>query len=214
MKEIDIATWPRREHFEFFRRMDLPFYNVNFNVEITGLREFAKQHSISLNSVLIYMTVKSMNSVENFRYRLRGDSVILHDQLNPSFAHIKGDDDLFSMITVDYCEDLLEFSGRTREAIESSTTYFDLSKLGKRDDFVFISALPWISFTGVDHTLSFKKDDGIPRITWGKFFEQKQSIQLPFNVQVNHIFVDGIHVGRFLEQLNTTISEILNKKHR
>ena len=211
MTEIDLATWRRREHFEFFRKADLPFYNVNFNLEITGLPEFAKQHSVSLNTLLIYITVRSMNQVENFRYRLRGDSVILHDQLHPSFAHIKGDDDLFSMITVDYCEDLMEFASRTSDAIDSSTTYFDLSKLGGRDDLVFISSLPWISFTGVDHTLSLKKNDGIPRVSWGKFFKQHRTLQLPFNVQVNHIFVDGIHVGRFVEQLNQTIAVTLNR---
>jgi chloramphenicol O-acetyltransferase type A len=210
MKKIDIATWHRKEHFEFFRRADLPFYNVNLNLDITGLREFAKRHSVSLNTVLIYITVKSMNSVENFRYRLHNDTVILHDQLNPSFAHIKGNDDLFSMITVDYCEDLIEFSKRTKDAIDSSSTYFDLAKLGGRDDLIFISPLPWIPFTGVDHTLSLKKDDGIPRISWGKFFEQKRSMQLPFNVQVNHMFVDGIHVGKFIEKLNETIAATMN----
>lgn len=210
MKKIDIATWPRREHFEFFRHTDLPFYNVNFNLDITGLGEFAERHSVPLNTLLIYITVKSMNSVENFRYRLREDSVILHDQLNPSFAHIKGDDDLFSMITVDYCEDLIEFSKRTKDAIDSSTSYFDLSKLGRNDNFIFISPLPWIPFTGVDHTLSLKKNDGIPRISWGKIIDRNRTMQLPYNVQVNHMFVDGIHVAKFIEQLNETISIAVN----
>ena len=42
MKEIDIETWSRKEHFQFFQRSDLPFYNVNFNVDITGLKEYAQ----------------------------------------------------------------------------------------------------------------------------------------------------------------------------
>ena len=53
MKKIDIATWNRKTHFEFFRRIDLPFYNVNFNLDISGLREFAKLQSVSLNTLLI-----------------------------------------------------------------------------------------------------------------------------------------------------------------
>ena len=86
MQEIDVSTWKRREHFEFFRRMDLPFYNVNLNVDITGLPEFSKSHALSLNGLLIHLTVSALNRTENFRYRLREDTVVLHDKLHPSFA--------------------------------------------------------------------------------------------------------------------------------
>lgn len=75
----------------------------------------------------------------------------------------------------------------------------DLSLFHERDDFVFISSLPWIRFTGVDHTMSLKKEDAIPRISWGKFYAVKKRIQLPYIIQVNHIFVDGLHLGRFFE---------------
>ena len=50
MEEIRMETWDRREHFEFFLRNDLPFYNVNFNADITGLREYAKGASVSLEN--------------------------------------------------------------------------------------------------------------------------------------------------------------------
>jgi chloramphenicol O-acetyltransferase type A len=65
MKEIDLNTWKRKEHFNFFRKMDLPFYNVNVNVDITGIREVAKVNNVSFNSLLIFLTVRSMNKIEN-----------------------------------------------------------------------------------------------------------------------------------------------------
>jgi chloramphenicol O-acetyltransferase type A len=208
MKEIDIHSWRRKEHFEFFRRMDLPFYNINVNVDITGLRDFTKSNKLSLNSTIMYLTIRSLNRIENFRYRLRGDTVVLHDSLNPSFAHLNSGEDLFSMITVDFCDGIFEFDRAVRKEIDSTSTYFNLQKLNGRDDFVFISSLPWISFTGIDHTLNLKKDDTIPRISWGKYFESSGRIFLPFNIQVNHIFIDGIHVGYFFEALDREIVEI------
>ncbi len=211
MREIDMASWSRREHFEFFRRADLPFYNVNANVDVTGLRECARARALSFNSVLIHVAMRAVNGVENFRYRLRGETVVLHDRLHPSFAHLKEGEELFRMITVDFVDDLLEFAVGVREAIDASNSWFGLEKLVGRDDLVFISSLPWISFTGVDHTLSLKREDAMPRLTWGKCFEEHGRTLLPFNVQVNHMFVDGLHVGRFFERLDAEIRASLER---
>lgn len=206
MQEIDLSQWKRKQHFAFFRNSDLPFYNINTQVDITGIPEFAREQALSFNNLMMFLCIKALNSVENFRYRLRGETVVLHDALHPSFAHIKdGDDDLFSLITLDFIDDLQRFDQAVKTAIDHASTFFDLAKLRGRDDFVFFSSLPWISFTGVDHTLSLNKDDGIPRITWGKFTRNGPATSLPFNIRVNHMFVDGIHVGQFFAALEKEI---------
>lgn len=210
MKEIDLNTWKRRQHFEFFKRVDLPFYNVNAQVDVTGVREFAKAHQLSLNAVLMYLTVSAMNNVENLRLRLRGDSVVLHEKLTPCFAHIKPGDDLFAMVVAEFSSDIVEFDRLVRAAISASHTYFDRQQLVGRDDVLFISAMPWIAFTGVDHTLGLNRNDAIPRVTWGKLIVDGSCVKLPYNIQVNHMFVDGIHVGRFFEQLEQEVHQLLS----
>lgn len=200
MKKIDISTWNRREHFAFFRKVDLPFYNINTQVDITGLPELAKSKSISFNSLLIFLTIQSMNQIENFRYRIRDDSVYLHDAIHPSFTHLKKGEELFRIITMDFDNDLKRFDDKLKQAVEESTSYFDLSKAAGRDDLVFMSSLPWISFTGLDHTLSLDKDDAIPRVSWGRYVNTGEQTLLPFNMRVNHVVVDGLHVGLFFEE--------------
>nr|WP_315484323.1 CatA-like O-acetyltransferase [uncultured Undibacterium sp.] len=200
MKKIDISTWNRREHFAFFRKVDLPFYNVNTQVDITGLPELAKSKSISINSLLIFLTIQSMNQIDNFRYRIRDDSVYLHDAVHPSFTHLKKGEELFRIITMDFDNDLKRFDDKLKQAVEESTSYFDLSKAAGRDDLVFMSSLPWISFTGLDHTLSLDKDDAIPRVSWGRYVTNAEQTLLPFNIRVNHVVVDGLHVGLFFEE--------------
>lgn len=207
MKEININTWERKEHFAFFSQNDLPFYNVNFNVDISGLRKYTKGNGLSLNNTLIYLTVKSLNRIPNFQYRIVNGKVVQYEQLHPSFACLRDNEELFRLITVEYCEDLARFDRLVRDAIQESKQYFDLSLLTGRSDFVFISTLPWIPFTGLDHTLSLKKEDAIPRVSWGKFSESEGKIVLPYNIRVNHIFVDGIHVGRFFQVFQDAIRE-------
>ena len=87
-------------------------------------------------------------------------------------------------------------------------TCFPVTRLAGRDDFVFISALPWIAFTGIDHTASGRPGGAIPRISWGKFRTENSRILLPCNIQVNHLFVDGIHVGRCVNALESTINSL------
>ena len=48
--------------------------------------------------------------------------------------------------------------------------------------------------------------DSIPRISWGKYFEESGKIKLPLSVQAHHALVDGIHVGQYFN----TIQEILD----
>jgi len=208
VRTIDLDTWPRREHFAFFRRSDLPFYNVNMRVKVTGLPEFARSQGLSLNHTLVFLTVQALNAIENFRYRLRGEEVVLHERIHPSFAHLREGEELFRMITVDCLDDLRAFDALCRQEIDASCAYFDMNKFAGRDDFVFISALPWLSFTGIDHTLSLRRDDAMPRVSWGKIEGENGCSWLPYNLQVNHLFVDGLHVGRFFTELDRLIGAI------
>lgn len=212
MKEIDLNTWPRREHFHFFRRADIPFYNVNFQLDITGLKEACKARSVSLNNTLMSICLLAMNEVDNFRYRVRGDGVILHGQLHPSFAHLRGEEELFRIVTLDFIKDLPQFDLAVKDAVQQSQGYFDFTALGDRDDFVFFSSMPWVSFTSIDHTINLQKDDGIPRVTWGKFFDENGRTVLPVNLRVNHMFVDGLHVGRLIEAIDTNIAALCDAR--
>jgi chloramphenicol O-acetyltransferase type A len=101
---------------------------------------------------------------------------------------------------MDMDSDVIRFDRKLKQAVEESSSYFDFSKAAGRDDLVFMSSLPWISFTGLDHTLSLDRDDAIPRVSWGRYVNNGGQTMLPFNIRVNHVFVDGLHVGRFFEE--------------
>lgn len=75
-----------------------------------------------------------------------------------------------------------------------------------RDDLLYITSIPWISFTNITHPIQMTPVDSIPRISWGKYFEESGKVKLPLSVQVHHALVDGIHVGKFFNN----IQEILD----
>ena len=36
---------------------------------------------------------------------------------------------------------------------------------------------------------------------WGKYAEHNGVVSMPFTVQVHHSFIDGIHIGQFVQRL-------------
>ena len=59
----------------------------------------------------------------------------------------------------------------------------------------------WVTFTHISHTNSGKKDNATPLFDWGKYYEKNGRIMIPISVQAHHSFVDGIHVGQFVNGL-------------
>ena len=60
--------------------------------------------------------------------------------------------------------------------------------------------------------MNLNKEDSIPRVSWGKYYKKSSRIVLPFNIQVNHRLVDGIHIGMFYSKLNTAIWEMTGQR--
>jgi len=207
MKQIDLENWKRKGHYEFFHRMDYPQYNICMNIDVTNFLQFTREKELSFYYAMIFASTTVLNQIENFKYRIQDDKVVLHDKIHPSFTDMdkNNEDDLFKMVTVDLTDDIETFVRIAKETSENQTAYFAPEKLVGRDDLTYITCLPWISFTHISHTISLNNNDSVPRLSWGKYFQQGEKIVLPFSVQVNHALVDGLHVGKYIEQLQKFI---------
>ena len=210
MKYIDLENWKRKSHFEFFHRMDYPQFNICLEIDVTNFITFTKQNGLSFYYAMIFATTSVINQMDDFKCRIRDKNVVIHDKIHPSFTDMNknGNDDLFKLITVELKDTIFEFEKQAKEASENQKDYFGLDKLIGRDDLVYITCIPWISFTHISHTISLNKNDSIPRISWGKYYSKEDKTVLPFSVQVNHALIDGYHVGKFIDRLQTFINEI------
>ncbi len=205
MRYIDLDTWKRRGHYEFFHRMDYPQYNICVDIDVSNFKEFTTQNGLSFYYSMIFAATTAINQIENFRYRIRDDKVVLHDRIHPSFTDMNknGDDDLFKMVSVELTGDIHEFVKNAKQTSEQQKDYFGMDQLVRRDDVIYITCIPWISFTHVSHTITLNRNDAVPRISWGKYFKQGDRMLLPFSVQSHHSFVDGYHVGRYIDALQS-----------
>ena len=98
---------------------------------------------------------------------------------------------------MDYSEDFSEFAARAAEQMAYVKAHPTLKDTPGRDDYLFMTALPWVSFTSFRHPMHLQPADSVPRFAWGKFFEDGKRLKMPLDVQGHHALMDGIHMGRY-----------------
>lgn len=207
MKIIDKATWPRREVYDFFAHMSSPFYSITFPVDVTPLRRYAKERGLSFYLSMVYAVTKAMGSVEAFRYKCRGEEIILHDHLVPSFTDLKPGSETFHITTLEAGDDMEDFCRRAK-AESAAQSVFITAGPWEEDRLIYFSCTPWFPITGLSGERDNDPCDSIPRVTWGKYEEQGGRTMLSLALELNHRLLDGIHVGKFYEALNAFLGTL------
>ncbi len=205
MRTIDMENWPRKTHYDLFRSMDFPHFSLTIQLDLTTFYPYIKQRGESFTVCIMYLIAKAANRIPEFRYRIRGDAVIEHEVVHPS-ATILTEDDLFAFCSVRYSEDFSDFAPRAAERIAYVRTNPTLDDSDWRDSLLFMTSMPWIHFTSMHHPQA-SVNDSTPRIAWGKFAWEGESIKMPLNVQAHHALLDGLHVGRFFDYFQAYLDQ-------
>jgi chloramphenicol O-acetyltransferase type A len=57
----------------------------------------------------------------------------------------------------------------------------------EKDDVLYMTSIPWVSFTSFTHPMQFHPVDSVPRFAWGKSFPENDTWKMPLSVQGHHI---------------------------
>ena len=203
---IDLDRWPRREQFSFFSAISNPFYSVTFTLDVTGLYHYAHTHGLSFYYALVYLSTLSINRVEAFRYAIQDGKVVLLDERLPSFTDLKPGSESFHIVTMPCRGSLAEFCAAAREKSLAQTRF--LCQEAESSALIYFSCLPWVDLTALTNEGLTDPDDAIPRIAWGRYREKNGRKVLGFSMELNHRFVDGVHIGKFAAEMEKLIQEL------
>ncbi len=206
MKIIDKETWERRAHFEYFNSLDYPYIDITGNIDITDLYKTIKERKLPVFLTILYFTTRVANEIDEFKMRIRGDEIVLHDMVRPSFT-VLNEDKTFSYCTVDYIENYEKFIENTKSEMDYIKKNPSIKDEENMDDMLFITSIPWVSFTSITHPINLKIKDSFPRISWGKIYDDNGKIKLPLSIFGNHGLLDGLHIGEFFKNLENYIKE-------
>lgn len=200
MKEIDVQSFTRAKHFAFFNGMDYPHFNVCAMTDVATLLPFCKSEGISLFRAVLYCACKAANAIPELRQRIRGEKVVEHDAVHPSYTSMT-EQGVFSFTDVQYHPDSAMFFQNCDQQEAKVKSEASLEDDEHRDDYLFISCIPWIHFTSFQHPIHISGLDSVPRLSWGKYERKGKRVELPFSVQVHHAVADGWHVGEYFRLL-------------
>lgn len=208
MKIIEIDTWKRKEHFEFFKNLDEPFFGIVTEVDCTNAYQYTKNLNISFFAFYLHKSLIAVNQIDEFKYRIKNGDVVVFDKIDAS-PTIGREDGTFAFSFVKYNLefDLFNFSLLKEIEVVKHSKGLRAENDAERIDVIHYSSIPWIKFTGLTHARNFKYQDSCPKITFGKTYYDNNKLKMPVSINAHHGFIDGLHVGYFLELYQKLLNE-------
>jgi chloramphenicol O-acetyltransferase type A len=205
----------RRDRFALFDGMDSPALNLCFTLALPDFRPWCRAQGLAPFHVLLCATLRAILKTDNFCYRILDGEVIRIERLIPSFTVTNANDDLnFAMFA--WSDDLNEFVARSRAARDEAASMTALNPTHatmtprEAKEQVFVTCIPWLDFTSIQHPTAQLAQPDIPSLAWGRFRDAPDgTLTLPFSVQAHHGFVDGLHIHRLSQQIAAELSAIL-----
>ena len=206
MKQIIFDNKHRQKHFEFFKSMNHPHFNICANVDITNFMTILKENNLPFTYSIVYAIARTAKEIKEFRWRIIDGALYECENVTPSFTTYTEVADVFSFCDVVYQDDYADFikKAAAKAALMNKNPTFEDAD---RQDYLFLSSIPWVSFTGLQHAMPYHPTDSMPRMTWGKYFEEHGKIKMPLSVQVHHALVDGRHIGQYFKKFETLLNK-------
>jgi chloramphenicol O-acetyltransferase type A len=201
----------RRDRFAFFDRMQSPAVNLCFRLDLPDLRPWCRRQEIGPFHVLLHAMLRAVLQVENFRYRVLDGEVIRIARLVPSYTVVNGQGNL-NFAQFEWSDDVREFAARSvaarieAEAQDALNDKHTTKSPRDAKDQVFVTCMPWLDFTSLQHPMASLAAPDIPSLAWGRFGDGPRGLQLPFSVQAHHGFVDGYHIHLLAQRIAAEVA--------
>lgn len=206
-RKIDMAQYPRRDHFAYFRSLPYPYVGVTQNVDVTEFSSFCKARGISFYLAFLHAAALAADGIPELRRRIRNGGIIEYDECPTSHIELLPDE------TYCYCtlrhtmpfEDYLPYAEAERQRCREKPS---IEEDSDAQSLYFISTLPWLHYTSLIQPVA-GGDESNPRITWGKFeTDARRRRQMPVTLLAHHVLVDGIHIARFYQRLEEQLASL------
>jgi chloramphenicol O-acetyltransferase type A len=196
MRYIDLETYPRRSHYEFFKAMAYPYVGMTANVDVTDIVAAAKALGGSAFLGCLWVAANAANAVPELRQRIVGDGIVEYDHCNTAHT-VALPDHTFCNCETDCRRSFADFLVYGKQQQEQAKTRHGFVQPGNDETaLIFMSCVPWVAFTQVIQPAPIPADSN-PRIVFGKFFTQGDRTMMPLAIQCNHALVDGFHIVEF-----------------
>lgn len=207
---IDLATWPRREHFHYYRNILPCGYSVTVRLDVTRFTAMLAEKGLKFYPSFIWCVSHNILSHPAFRMGVDQEgNPGTHDVMHPNYTVFHPDDHTFSDLWSEHDEDFARFYQRF---LEDVAAYGDnrgiKARPGQPGNFYCISCVPWLDFTGYSAVVPGGQPNIFPVITYGKATEEAGKVTLPMAINISHAAADGWHTAEFVNDLQVLLDTV------
>lgn len=201
-RPIELASWPRREHYLHYTQQARCTYSVVVSLDVTRFVKARREWDIPTYPAQIHALTQVVNELPSFRMDIRDGEVGVWDALHPSYTIFHPRTETFSSLWTEGQPDFPAFLSAYRSDMDRYGGDRAFSpKPGAPDNLFDISSVPWFSFTGFNLNLYTEGLYLRPIFTIGRYQEQGGSTMMPLAIQIHHAACDGYHIGVFVQRL-------------
>ena len=208
---IEKETWPRKDHFAYYRDLLPCGYSVTVRLDVTRFFAMLKEKSLKPYPSMIWCVSHTILSHPAYRMGVDKDgNPGYHDVLHPNYTVFHEDDHTFSDLWTEHNED---FSAFYKAFLADAETYGGnhgiKAREGQPPNFYCISCVPWLDFEGYTAFVPAGKPNIFPVITYGKATEREGKLTLPFAINISHAAADGWHTAAFVQDLQKLLDTVI-----
>jgi chloramphenicol O-acetyltransferase type A len=183
--------------------MEYPFVGVTTQLDISRWDAARRRSGRKFFPAFLHSVMLAMNAIENFRYRIEDGKVLLYEKVDPTFVVFNAREELCYFAFMEMTANPDEFDRGVEEAKRLALAKQSFGG-DDRPDLVYTSCTPWFGFTDLIQPLRLSRPDSIPRVVWGKVKRDGNAVSVPVSVTGHHGLIDGFHVGRLLEMIQSS----------
>lgn len=207
---IDMETWPRRSHYEYYMNQVRTSFQVTKFLDVSELVSFCRESGIRFQPAMIYLIMKGINSMPEFRMALdREGRPGYYDVAHAQYTVFHEDDKTFSDLWTYYDENPYIFCRAYMKDVEEYKDARGIKvKPGRPEMAACISCVPWLSFDAICFDTPGPGPFFLPIINFGRYEEKDGRLMMPFAVYINHAAADGYHVSKLINGLQSDIDSV------
>lgn len=208
MKYVDVENWNRKASYEFFKDYENPFFNITAQLDVTDLYRFCKANNLSFSLANLFYSLQTANEIKEFRLRILNEKLVEFETIEATQTILNDDGETFSFCYFENRPNVFEFNESGKAAIEKYKKLKTFDVESHRLDLLYYSVIPWVSFTSFKNAMRLDDRQTIPRMVFGRMFEDAGRKKLPHSVEVHHAIMDGLHVGKYFMRLQEKLSDL------
>ncbi len=206
---LDLASWPRAEHFAHYLRVVPCTYSLTVELDVTATVTALQAAGRKTYPAQIWALATVVNRHPEFRMTLTADGgPAVWPVVHPAFTVFHPSTETFSSIWAPYDPDFGTFHDEAARLLAAHRDSVAMFPMGDEPPNSFdVSSVPWTSFTGFTLHIDGGSSHLAPIFTYGRQLERDGRTWLPLAVQVHHAAADGFHTARLVEELRELFRE-------